>query len=85
MLSSRANTRPWTAGIDRLPIVKIFVVQVIILFALSLAAIRYLAWTSELAQAEFSRAIEHAALAASPPHKSAGRQCQPAEARGLRA
>ena len=48
------------AAIDWLGIARILVIQVIIVFVLSLAAMRYLTWTSDMAQAEFARAIGQA-------------------------
>ena len=47
-------------GVHRLRIIRILVVQIAILLALSGAAAFYVGWSSDAAQAEFMRAIESA-------------------------
>jgi flagellar basal body-associated protein FliL len=61
------KVKQWTASLDWPGIARILVIQVIVLVVLSLAVTRYLLWTSDMAQAEFSRAIEQVAPSAPAP------------------
>ncbi len=65
--------RRWIAAIDWLGITRILVIQLIVLFVLSLAVIRYLNWTSELAQTEFMRAIRQTASGTTSHHRPSDR------------
>ena len=51
------KTKQWIAAIDWLAVTRILTIQIIVLFALALAATRYLAWSSDIAGLEFARAI----------------------------
>jgi hypothetical protein len=64
----RANQSPENRGINWLRIVRILLVQVLVLLALSGAFIRYVNWSSEHALAEFMSAGEPSA--ASPSHQT---------------
>jgi hypothetical protein len=57
MPSSSNPSDPEKASIDWLGVKKTFVVQVIVLLAMSGAAIGYVNWSSSVAQAEFSSTI----------------------------
>jgi hypothetical protein len=65
------NQTPQTRRIDWIGILRILLVEVLVLLALSAAVIRYLDWSSEQALEEFSRAgIPPAPAAKSPPPSS---------------
>ena len=57
MLPLIYKTRRWVTEIDWLAITRILVIQVVVLFLLSLTAIHYISWSSDQAQAEFARTI----------------------------
>jgi hypothetical protein len=68
--------KQWILGINWLAITRILVVQLIVLFAVGLAAARYVAWTSDVAQEEFARELGPTALGAlSLPRKPSERRC----------
>jgi hypothetical protein len=58
MPSSSKPSNPEQAGVDWLGVKKTFVVQIIMLLAISGAAIEYINWSSSTAQAEFASAME---------------------------
>ena len=62
------------AAIDWLGVARILVVQVAVLLVLSLAVIRYVTWTSDIALAEFSRTIDKAETGAPLQHDPASRR-----------
>jgi hypothetical protein len=72
MLTSSKQSFPENAGIDWLGIKKTFVVQIVILLAVSIAALQYINWSSRVAQAEFARAIRPIMLDQSSPYKQLG-------------
>ena len=63
MLSSDQNN----CSVDRARIAVIALVQLVVLLAISGAAIFYLNWSSGVAQAEFMRAMEPSMNAPAPP------------------
>jgi hypothetical protein len=61
MPTSMYKLNRWIAGIDWLGITRILAIQIIVMFVLSLAVMRYLAWTSDQAQTEFDRILQQSA------------------------
>jgi hypothetical protein len=58
MLTPSKPSSPEKPGIDWPGIMRTFVLQVVILLAASGAVIKYINWSSGVAQAEFARAME---------------------------
>ena len=72
MRTSSKQSFPEKAGIDWLGIKKTFVVQIVILLAVSVAVLQYINWSSRVAQAEFAHAIRPMMLDQSSPYKQLG-------------
>lgn len=70
-MPSSGKPSPQNRGIDWLAIVRTLLLQVLVLLALSVAFIRYVNWSSDVAFAEFSAASESWAAAAKPQAPSA--------------
>jgi hypothetical protein len=69
-MSPLGNQIPENRGVDWLGIARTLLLQVLVLFALSGALIRYLNWSSDAAWAEFSAASTSAAPGAKPLPRS---------------
>ena len=80
-MPSPADQNPQNRRIDWPGILRTLLVQVLVLSALAWGFVRYVDWSSDQAWAEFSRASERAAPAASPhPLSSTPDQAVPVRA-----